>query len=68
MHAIDASLEPTIPLRGMVLTAMKACRIGASIPQSWAPEGVIAALSFTMALDAVATSQPASHGNPRAGT
>jgi hypothetical protein len=65
MHATDASLGPTTPFSGMLVAAMKACRIGASIPQSCAPEGVIAALTTT--LGAVATSVPAEHGNSRAG-
>ena len=51
----------------MLVTAMKACRLGESSPPSWAPEGMSVALSFTIALGAIANPMRAGHGNPRAG-
>ncbi|MBC7403983.1 MAG: hypothetical protein H7279_12545 [Microbacteriaceae bacterium] len=47
----------------MPVSAMKFYRVGASIPRIWARKGMLAALTFAIAL-VVATSVLTGHGKP----
>ena len=51
----------------MLVSAMKAGRVGASIPRIWARKGMLAVLTFAIALAVVANSVISGHGKPLAG-